>query len=335
MPEELSKTEVATPITDPEQVIQAAAETAKQNAERAKANADRAAREFGEKHPAAIAYRLALNAAEAERKVASATSGLVRLPQPGGPETLERSWQTLLNKSGYVTPERAAEIEAVQRRQEQASRALAASRLRESAGILKRYESADLDDLSFIEQAVPDALEDYRAARDALAELLTFPGTVVLRGDNGSGKTHLASALVRRCCELGRSARYTTAFDFFVELKSTFGEPGRTQADLIQRYRRYELLVIDEYEVRSDNSWENTVFRSLIDSRYGAMLSTVLVTNLTIEELQDYLPRAVRDRVRESGSLVECNWGSLRPFRRNLIEPQPTTPAPTEAPTSR
>jgi DNA replication protein DnaC len=177
---------------------------------------------------------------------------------------------------------------------------------------------ADLDDVAFVEEARPEVLGDYTSVRDQLAELVDHPGTVILRGDNGPGKSHLSSALVRRFCELGKPAKYTTASDFFLELKSTFGAEGRTQMDLIKRYRRYALLVLDEYEVRSDSDWENGVLRSLIDSRYAGLVATVIISNLTVEKLNDYLQRAVRDRIREDGSIIDCAWGSLRPMRRQI-----------------
>ena len=132
----------------------------------------------------------------------------------------------------------------------------------------------------------------------------------------GQGKTHLASALVNRFCSLGRAARYVTTARFFIELQSTFGKEDRTKEHLIDRYtrQRYELLVLDEFEVRNDTPWENTTLRSLIDARYGHMVATVLITNLSPEDLQDRLSRAERDRIREAGGIVDCDWGSLRRF---------------------
>lgn len=227
-------------------------------------------------------------------------------------EQLGGAMQSLLAQSGYLTPERAAQIAGVQQRGREFERQQRTERLRNESGVFPRYASADLDDVAYVARVAPDVLGDYCHARDDVAQLMDRPTMLVLRGNNGPGKTHLASALVNRFCDLGRPARYTTAADFFLELKSTFNQPGRTQMDLIGRYRAYELLALDEIEVRSDSPWENNVLRSLIDARYAADLATLILTNKSEQELATYFSNAIRDRLREGGAVITCGWPSLR-----------------------
>lgn len=225
---------------------------------------------------------------------------------------LGREMQAVLSKSGYLTPEREAQIQASSARQAEASRRLLATRLALDAGVFTRYAGADLDDTAFVAAEMPEGLPAYCCLRDELLRLLSFPQTLIVRGGNGSGKTHLACALVNRFCQAGRAARYTTAADFFLELKSTFGEAGRTQLDLVTRYRGYELLVLDEIEVRSDSVWENNVLRGLVDARYASDLATIILTNKREEEIGTYFSTAIRDRIREDGAILSCDWPSLR-----------------------
>ncbi len=220
--------------------------------------------------------------------------------------------QTILAKSGYLTPERAEQVAAAERRTREIDRQLIAGKLRAGCGVFPKYATASLDDLDYIERVAPEALEDYRWVRDELERLLEAPAMIVLRGENGPGKTHLASGLVNRFCDHCRPAKYTTAADFFLELKSTFNESGRTQMDLVKRYRGYDILVLDEIEVRSDSTWENQVLRSLIDARYASNVATVLITNKTEVELHTYFSPAIRDRLREDGAIIACEWSSLR-----------------------
>lgn len=240
-------------------------------------------------------------------------SGLKRLRSQGiGPEPLSRSMQAIAASAGYVTPERAARIAAAEQRGRDFNRSRLTVRLREECGVFPKYAAADLDDVSFVERVAPEDLAHYCAKRDDLARLMDYPGMYILRGENGPGKTHLASALVNRFCDLGRPARYTTAGDFFLELQSTFGEPGRTKLDLIGRYRAYELLSLDEIEVRSDSVWENNVLRGLIDARYASGVATLIITNKSEEEIRTYFSAAIRDRIREEGAVLNFDWRSLR-----------------------
>jgi DNA replication protein DnaC len=249
--------------------------------------------------------------------VSSAPNNPTTTPSPksgrGGPaEPLAKSLATLYAKAGRFSPWRQKQLEQLRARIEARDRRLLAATLREASGVEGRYASADLADVEFVRRRMPAALDDYQAVRDELARMLEFPAMLVLRGRNGPGKTHLACALANAFCDRGLPARYATAQQFFLELKSTFGEPGRTQLDLIERYGKYELLVLDEIEVRSDKPWENQVLRGLIDTRYRRELATVLITNLGGAELQDYFSPAIRDRIREEGAILPCEWGSLR-----------------------
>ena len=195
-------------------------------------------------------------------------------------ERLSRSLETLVRRAGYATPgeeRRQKEREARDAEDERRRRARA---LRDECGVLPRFRHADLDDTAYPAARLPPAdLKLYLAIRDQLRSLLEAPGILVLSGDNGPGKTHLASALVHAYCDAGRKAKYVRAFDFFLELKSTFNQDGRTQLDLVKRFERYALLAVDEIDVRSDSQWENVVLRSLIDARYAMCVSTVLITN--------------------------------------------------------
>lgn len=191
-------------------------------------------------------------------------------------------------------------------------------RLREANGVWKRYRDASLDDLEVPRRKLPDEeFHLYVTARDQLATMRLEGGIIICAGGNGPGKSHLASALVNAVCDDCKRARFITANDFFLELKSTFGSEGRTQMDLIKKFRSYHLLVIDEIEVRSDSPWENNQLRDLVNARYSMMVGTVICTNKTPDQLcgtdgAAYLGTALRDRIRECGGIIHFSWRSLR-----------------------
>ncbi len=108
-------------------------------------------------------------------------------------------------------------------------------------------------------------------------------------------------------------AFYTPAYGFFLELRSTFGEQGRTQLDLFKRYLSYQLLVMDEINVRSESAWENNTLHYLIDQRCQRELATLILSNKPREELLMYFKGAIASRVSEQGAIIDCDWCDLRP----------------------
>jgi DNA replication protein DnaC len=197
--------------------------------------------------------------------------------------------------------------------------------LRLASNVMPRDRQARLDDVEFPRQRLkPDEFAQFLHVRDELAMLQQFPGTIVLCGSYGPGKTRLASALVNAFCDAGRPAFYTTALNYYRMLASTFDKPGKTVDDLYARLSGklrpggYELLVIDEVEVQPGKDWHRNELRDLINSRYGHEKATVLITNLSPEEINrasgavEYFNAAIRSRTGHVGKILPCNWRSLR-----------------------
>ena len=97
-------------------------------------------------------------------------------------------------------------------------------------------------------------LEDFRFADNpkvpqatiaALAEgsWIDDRDSVILIGDSGTGKTHLATALAVCACQAGRRVRFTTLAALANELQEAEGR--RELARVVARYARTELVVLD------------------------------------------------------------------------------------------
>lgn len=210
--------------------------------------------------------------------------------------------QVLLGEALAETPEEAQARVA----REHAARV---ERLVRAACIPRRYEAARLDDLA----RVPE--EDREKVQLAAWKLETsvLAGSVVgLCGPRGPGKTHMACALVRAWCEAGKSARYTTAMDIFLAIKSQYGRPGGDESVAEKQFLEPALLVIDEVQVRGETSWEDVRLTHLIDKRYADLKATLLITNLTRAKLKDSVGDSITDRFFDGGGVIECAWPSLR-----------------------
>ena len=67
---------------------------------------------------------------------------------------------------------------------------------------------------------------------------------VILIGDPGTGKTHLATALGVAACNQGRSTRFVSAANLVNDLVEA--KDARILGSTVRRYARCELLVIDD-----------------------------------------------------------------------------------------
>lgn len=138
--------------------------------------------------------------------------------------------------------------------------------------------------------------------------ILRQPGRgaiLILIGDRGTGKTVMATYWAGM---LGHGL-YTKAFDLFAAVKNTYHDSSKVREhEVLERYRRTDLLVIDEAQERKESDWENTLLTHLIDKRYDALKPTVIIANLKPEALDACLGPSIIRRVKETGALIECTW---------------------------
>jgi DNA replication protein DnaC len=140
---------------------------------------------------------------------------------------------------------------------------------------------------------------------------------VILIGDCGTGKTHLATALCVAACRQRRRVRFTTAAGLINELVEAqhHNKLGRA----LQRWARYEVIAIDEvgYVPFTEVSSE-LIFQILADRAEKSTF--ILTTNLSFSEWTSVFPnarlcRAILDRVTDRAAIIDTGKESYR-FRR-------------------
>jgi len=137
--------------------------------------------------------------------------------------------------------------------------------------------------------------------------------TVGIVGKRGRGKTQMAVELMRCATDKRMSARFLTAVEFFMEIKASYRrESLDTELDIIRRYRRPRLLVIDEIGKRSESDWENSLLFELLNKRYNDMTDTVLIDNRPQKDFCEAIGTSLASRIDESGGLIDCQWESFR-----------------------
>jgi DNA replication protein DnaC len=143
--------------------------------------------------------------------------------------------------------------------------------------------------------------------------------SVILIGDSGTGKTHLATALGIAACQQGRRVRFTTLAALANELQEA--QTGRELARVVARYARTELVVLDElgYLALPDGAAE-LVFQVLSERHERGSL--IVTTNLPFGEWTKVFPdarlaKAVVDRLTHRAHIIDTGNESWR-FRHGL-----------------
>ncbi len=142
---------------------------------------------------------------------------------------------------------------------------------------------------------------------------------VILVGEAGSGKTHLATALCVAACQQRRRVRFATAAGLVNEMVE-----ARQQGQLsrsIGRWSRYELIAIDEVGyVPLAEAGAEMLFQVI--SERAEKAAVILTTNLPFSEWTQVFPnprlcKALLDRVTDRAHIIETGTESYR-FRRTM-----------------
>ena len=142
-------------------------------------------------------------------------------------------------------------------------------------GALERFTFDTL--LPHGRSAEAPARERYAAAVEAARRFADRPeGWLVLSGVPGSGKTHIAAAIVNRVIERGGPALFFSVADLLDRLRASYGADADLGYDrLTEHVRAAPLLVLDDLDGYSATPWAREKFMQLVSHRFHAALPTV------------------------------------------------------------
>lgn len=180
-----------------------------------------------------------------------------------------------------------------------------------------RIRTAGFSQLKYLEQLdrneLPEGIRTILPRLETLA-FVEEHRNIVLYGNPGTGKTHVATGLALKACMEGMHVLFTSVPHLITQIKEC--KSAKTLHQLELRFKKYDLVVCDEFGyVSCDKEAGELLFNHL--SLRADSKSTIITTNLAFdrwgEVIRDkVLVAAMVDRLTHNAHLINMNGESYR-----------------------
>ena len=183
-------------------------------------------------------------------------------------------------------------------------------------GIPLRYRDKTLDDIMTetpAQEEVKRMIAEY--LRDQ-SEISKNGKSLIFYGQHGTGKTHIATSIIKAWDGLGY---YISAREYTRLLRETYSRgSAQTESDIIGRFDGYDILAIDEIGKQFATENERYAIFDIINQRYNDLKPTILISNMNLSDIEDFLGSETVDRLKENGGQALLFEGNS--YRRNTTE---------------
>ncbi len=173
---------------------------------------------------------------------------------------------------------------------------LAEREQRQAAELLQMSNLAAFQDKTF--ETFDTEMRGVKRAFHRAVEFAQRPsGWLVLFGNYGVGKTHLASAIANELLKQHYRVLFAVVPDLLDHLRSTFGPSSEIQYD--QRFemiRDAAVLILDDLGTENTTPWAREKLFQIINHRYNGRLPTVITSNRRPEEIEPRIFSRMSDR---------------------------------------
>jgi DNA replication protein DnaC len=144
---------------------------------------------------------------------------------------------------------------------------------------------------------------------------------LILSGNPGTGKTHLATALGLKACQEGYKVFYTTISRLLTQIRESRSQ--KLLRTLENRFEKYDLVICDEFGYVSFDKEGSELLFNHLSLRCGRK-STIITTNLSFNHWNEIfgdtvLTAAMVDRLTHRAFIVNMNGSSYRVKETKLM----------------
>lgn len=171
------------------------------------------------------------------------------------------------------------------------------------------FEMSRLDSLSHLNFAnfephgnknakfmTPVDVQSLAAAKEIAESYAHDPhGWLLLEGNYGSGKTHLAAAIANFVVNMGTPTLFITVPDLLDSLRFAYSDPDTTFEARFEEIRDAAFLVLDDFGTQNATGWAQEKLFQIMNFRYINKLPTVITTNLGLDDIESRIRSRLQD----------------------------------------
>ena len=160
-----------------------------------------------------------------------------------------------------------------------------------------------LEKFSLYDEVLKNAtLDNFETPTEKEAEKLAFAkricrewsegarNNIVLQGEAGTGKSHLAFAMVKALSEYTKEiAIFINVTDLLMKIKADFSQ----EEFLVNKIASAKFLVLDDLGMENNTEWTYRVLYSILNNRSN----TLITTNMSADKIEERYGRPFLDRI--------------------------------------
>jgi DNA replication protein DnaC len=185
---------------------------------------------------------------------------------------------------------------------------------KKSARIPKRFLKCGIDNWIARDDRQGKVLAKCEVYVDLFSQNYDEGTGMIFAGPPGTGKTHMGCAIINETIALGFRGMYTTGLAMKQAVQETYNDKSagdRTSA--VNSFIHPNLLVVDEIDLLHASEDAQLILWEVISGRYNEVKPTIIISNLTKQELTEQLGGRIIDRLAENkGQFIAFDWESHR-----------------------
>jgi DNA replication protein DnaC len=156
----------------------------------------------------------------------------------------------------------------------------------------------------------------YNFCRKYATQFQTFPcRNLFLTGTPGVGKTFLSACIAGTVSEQGFSVVYDTAIQIFSQFETEKFTRDPEAQKSTKRYLNCDLLILDDLGSEMLTPFVQTTLYNLVNSRLISNRSTVISTNLRLQDIPTRYSQQVFSRLTGEYQLLRCQGPDIRQIK--------------------